>query len=179
MIDPGIIDTFFSFLYEGRIEAVTFWLQLLAGVASSALVAAIVVTVLKTREFYIAEPTVAAPEPPSGAAAPAPGVAGQWAEVLQKIASPHPADWNLAVIQADAILDGVLKTMGLTGETMGDRLQQLNPAQLRSLNDVWEAHKIRNRIVHDPQVALDYQLARRAVMHIETALRELQYLSGE
>jgi len=179
MIEPEAIDRFFSFLYEGQIGSTVIGLRILAGIASSAFAAAVIVIGLKIREFYVVAPKPAEPEPPPETEALETTVAEPWREVQRKIQSAHPSDWNLAVIQADAILDDVFKAMGLTGETMGDRLRQLDPSKLRSLNDVWEAHKIRNRIAHDPGAPLDYQLARRAVMLIGEALRELQYLPEE
>lgn len=172
-MSPEQINNFFSFLYEGRLGEITFWLRLIAGVITSALAAAIVVIAVKFRELIARSVTT----PAVSASLPAPEVPpGPWQEVMRKIQSESPADWNLAVIQADSILDGVLKDMGLSGETMGERLQQLNLSSLAALNDVWEAHKTRNRIVHETEPVLAYQEARRAVMLFEKALRELGYL---
>ncbi len=95
---------------------------------------------------------------------------------MRKIEAQNPSDWNLAIIQADAILDNLFKDMGLFGETMGDRLKQLDRSKLQSLDDVWEAHKLRNRIAHATDRVLTQDEARRAIWLYANALRELQYL---
>ena len=170
---PEQINNFFSFLYQGRWGFVTFWVRLVAGILISALAAAIVIISIKFRQL-IAPASAASPRPETVPVAET--IAGPWQEVMQKIDSPNPSDWHLAVIRADAIMDDVLKGMGLAGETMGERLRQLNLSSFQSLNDVWEAHKLRNRIVHDSDRVLTYQEARRAVMLFGRALGELGYI---
>jgi len=169
MITADEINQFFSFLYAGDIGRVTFWFQIVAGVVSSALLAGIVVIILKFRELLTGVPPV--PEVPLQAAK----VMKPWGEVMQKIESSNPSDWHLAVILADSILDGVLKERGLPGDTMGDRLKQVNRTHLPSLDGVWEAHKTRNRIAHETERVLTYQEAKRAVILFGEALRELGY----
>lgn len=173
---PDDISKFFSFLYEGRIGQITFWLRPLAGVLASAFFGAIVVISIKFQELY--KPTRATEKADDEVSenVPETGVPAAWQEVMKKFDSPNSSDWNLALIQADSIFDGLLKEMGLTGETMGDRLKALDPSKLNSLNDVWEAHKIRNRIAHGLDRALTFDEARRAVAGFAKGLRELQYL---
>lgn len=169
---PDQVNQFFSFLYEGRLGAVTPWLRLVAGILTSALAAAVVVITIKYRQL-LTKPVGSAPAEPaaSGAEANRP-----WREVQQKINSPNASDWSLAVIQADAILDEVLQGRGLLGATMGDRLKQLDRSKLSTLDGAWEAHKLRNRIAHESERALAYAEARRAVMLYGEALKEFGYL---
>ncbi len=70
-------------------------------------------------------------------------------DVLTHSVSDSPNDWKLAIIEADIILDDILKQRGFVGNSLGERLKNISPYQLRSLDDAWEAHKIRNRIAHD------------------------------
>lgn len=170
---PEGINQFFSFLYEGLLGEITFWLRIIAGVLVSAMAAAIIVIAVQFRKL-IAGAAPSAPE----AVGPSEigGGARPWQAVMKNIDSSHPSDWNLAVIQGDAILDGVLKGMGLSGETMGERLKQLDRAKLASLDGLWEAHKIRNRIAHETDRTLAYEEARRAVLLFGESLRELGYL---
>lgn len=168
---PEDINNFFSFLREGRLGQVTPWLELVAGIVTSAFLALIVVIILKFRELYrVVPPSPGVAEPASS------GIPPSWREVMQKIESSHPSDWNIAVIRADSILDTVLKGMGLAGATMGERLKGLDRSRLASLDDAWEAHKLRNRIAHEAGQALTYQEARRAVMLYGRVLQELRYL---
>lgn len=79
-------------------------------------------------------------------------------EVFAHIASEEPNDWKLAIIEADIILDGLLKERGYAGSSLGERLRSITPSQLETIDDAWEAHKIRNRIAHD---GADFILTKR------------------
>lgn len=99
-----------------------------------------------------------------------------WKDVVEKIHSKSSSDWLAAVIQADAIFDGILKRMGLPGETMADRLQSLDSSKLKTLQDVWIAHKIRNRVAHEPATMLRHHELLDAVERYKKALKELEYI---
>lgn len=79
-------------------------------------------------------------------------------EMLTHIASENPGDWKLAIIEADIILDEILKSGGYTGASLGERLRGISSGQLRSLDDAWQAHKVRNQIAHG---GADFVLTRR------------------
>lgn len=79
-------------------------------------------------------------------------------DVLAHSTSESPNDWKLAIIEADIVLDDILKERGYAGNSLGERLKGISLNQLASLNDAWEAHKIRNRIAHD---GADFVLTKR------------------
>lgn len=70
-------------------------------------------------------------------------------EVIENhAASDNPNDWRLAIIEADIVLEELLEEHGIHGVTIGDKLKSVNKETLHSLNDAWEAHKVRNEIAH-------------------------------
>jgi hypothetical protein len=79
-------------------------------------------------------------------------------DVLKHIESENPNDWKLAIIEADIMLDDLLKQRGFAGASLGERLKSISPTQIGSLNEAWEAHKVRNRIAHD---GADFVLTKR------------------
>jgi nitrogen fixation-related uncharacterized protein len=79
-------------------------------------------------------------------------------DILRHVDSNNPNDWKLAIIEADIILDDILKSRGYPGGSLGERLKSIGSGQLGSLNDAWEAHKVRNRIAHD---GADFVLTKR------------------
>ncbi len=79
-------------------------------------------------------------------------------DVLTHISSANPNDWKLAIIEADIILDEALKQYGYAGNSLGERLKSISTSQLSTLNEAWEAHKVRNRIAHE---GADFVLTRR------------------
>ena len=107
--------------------------------------------------------------PPSPASS---GVNARWEEVQRHITSTREAEWKFAVIEADKVVDDILKN-SFPGETMGERLLAINRSQLETLDGLWEAHKIRNRLVHDTNYFLRYAEAKRAVILFERTLKEL------
>ena len=102
------------------------------------------------------------------------GFNARWEEIEKHINSTREAEWKFAVIEADKLVDEVLKGAGFQGDTMGDRLMNIQPGQLTTLQNLWEAHKIRNRLVHDVNYFLRYTEAKRAVGLYEKTLKELQ-----
>jgi hypothetical protein len=68
--------------------------------------------------------------------------------ILQLMQSHNQNDWRQAIIEADIILEEMLEKMGYDGVTIGDKLKNVEPSDFRTINQAWEAHKIRNRIAH-------------------------------
>jgi len=100
----------------------------------------------------------------------------KWKEVLEHLGSLREAEWKFAVIEADNILEEILNSAGFPGETLGEKLKQIDRNQLASIDEIWEAHKLRNVIVHDPDYKIRYNDARVAIGQYEKALRELGVL---
>lgn len=95
-------------------------------------------------------------------------------EINKKITSDIPSDWKLAVIEGDKILDKILVAKGYAGLSLGDKLKQMVPGDLPdTYEDVWEAHKIRNRIVHEPEFEISQNDARRIVGIYERAIKKM------
>jgi len=97
-----------------------------------------------------------------------------WAKITARLETGLESEAKLAVIEADSMLDDILKRMGFGGETLGERLERLTVATLPNLEQIWEAHKIRNNIVHDPDYRLTLDEARKVLGIYEQALRDLE-----
>ena len=91
-------------------------------------------------------------------------------DVVQHTESDNPNDWKLAIIEADIILDDVLKERGYAGTSLGERLKGISPHQLASLQDAWEAHKVRNQIAHQ---GADFVLTKRTAQETITRYRRV------
>lgn len=119
-------------------------------------------------KIQLARLALRANEPASGGASQS-----KWEEILRHVDSAREAEWKFAVVEADKLVDDVLKSAGYHGETMGDRLMNIEKGQIVSLEGLWEAHKIRNKLVHDVNYFLRQAEARRAVQLYENTLKEL------
>lgn len=97
----------------------------------------------------------------------------RWEEIQKHINSTHESEWKFAVIEADNLIEDTLKSAGFPGEGLGDRLMQIDKSKLVTIDTLWDAHKIRNRLVHDSNYFLRYTEAKRAINLFEKTLREL------
>lgn len=98
----------------------------------------------------------------------------RWLRISRRLGAGREAEYKLSIIEADSFLDEILKRMGYSGETMGDRLKKIDPAILPNIEEVWEARKARNNIVHDPDYRLSLDEAQRVIAIYEKALRSLE-----
>lgn len=86
----------------------------------------------------------------------------------------QPPMGQLAVSEADKLLDAGLKLVGVAGQTMGERLKSAEKRFPTVLyNRVWEAHKLRNRLAHEVGVVLGASETKEAVSAFREALTAL------
>jgi len=72
----------------------------------------------------------------------------RWERVERLMKSTVASEWRQAVIEADIILDDMLTRMGYEGNSIGDKLKQIEQSDFVTLNKAWEAHKVRNHLAH-------------------------------
>ena len=81
-----------------------------------------------------------------------------------------------AVVEADKLLDAILKTK-VSGKDLGARLiaaqKIINNRQVYS--DAWEAHKLRNKLVHDVHVEISSGQCKQAVSSFRRVFNVLGY----
>lgn len=96
----------------------------------------------------------------------------KWEEIQELVKVDKPSSLRQAVIEADKLLDYVLRGKGFRGETTGERMKAAR--SVFSDNDgVWSAHKLRNVMVHDSRYEARAFEMRDALKHFEKALRDL------
>lgn len=100
----------------------------------------------------------------------------RWVMVQERVNSANPSDWKLAVLEADNMLDDLVRRMGFRGENLGERLKAVEPSDFSSIQSAWEAHKVRNRIAHEGSFVLSQREARRIVGLYEQVFREFHFI---
>lgn len=103
-------------------------------------------------------------------------VTREWEAIGKRLETGDEANFKLAIIEADKLIDTLLKSMGYPGDSMGDRLKLIDASQLKSIQDLWDAHKVRNNIVHNAEFKLSYNEARNTIEQYEKTLREMEAL---
>lgn len=100
-----------------------------------------------------------------------------WERVVSQINSLNENDWRLAIIEADIMLDDILNKLGLPGDTMGDKLKVVERSDFTTIDNAWEAHKIRNQIAHEgPSFRLNQHEAKRVIGLYETVFSEFKVI---
>lgn len=106
---------------------------------------------------------------------PAPGgpMSARWEEIQRHLDSVKETEWKFAIIEADKLVDDALKKAGFVGDSFADRLERVQPGQLAHLNELWDAHRLRNRVAHDVNFFLRYTEAKHAITAYGDILKEL------
>jgi hypothetical protein len=75
------------------------------------------------------------------------------------------------------MLDDMLTKHGYTGDGVGEKLKSADRINFSTLEDAWEAHKVRNQIAHEGYAFnLSESLARRTIAHYESVFREFKVI---
>jgi hypothetical protein len=96
----------------------------------------------------------------------------QWKKITELLDYGQEMNYKLAVIEADKLLDYVLKQHFFPGETMADRLRSA-AFRFPEIKKVWWAHKVRNLVVHETRYTLKYGEAKKVLELFAKALKAL------
>lgn len=96
----------------------------------------------------------------------------KWLGIEKQLSADDVSACQMAVMNADKLLDQALKDRGTAGQTMGERMKAATNSW-SDANSVWQAHKLRNQIAHEPDVRVSYNDARRALAGFKRALKDL------
>ncbi len=97
----------------------------------------------------------------------------KWQTVLDKLESAEKDSYKMAIIEADKIFDDIIKRIGYKGDDMGERLKQINSAQIANIDEIWQAHKLRNQLVHEPGFQINQSQAKRSIEIYQRAIKDL------
>jgi len=98
-----------------------------------------------------------------------------WGQVLSYLFSQHSSDWKLAIIEADAMLEGLMEQLGFKGESLGDKLKAADQDNFPKLTIAWEVHAVRNKIAHE---GLAFELSQHEAKRIVALYEEIFYEYG-
>lgn len=100
----------------------------------------------------------------------------RWCDLERMLKIGGPGNYKQAIIEADKLLDLVLR-FWVSGNSTGERLRRaknlFNPSVY---NEVWLAHKIRNKIAHESDFEILDSGAKKTIKKFEKALKELKAL---
>ena len=100
----------------------------------------------------------------------------RWKRLLDLLNSPNENDWKQAIIQADLMLEEMLRGLGYQGDGIGEMLRRVEPGEMKNLDNAGEAHGVRNRIAHTPGFVLDHHTAIQTMHKFRQAFEEFYYI---
>jgi hypothetical protein len=99
----------------------------------------------------------------------------RWRSVIDMVASDNPTEWRHAVLEADTMLDELLRERGYPGDSLGERLKGVSREGMKTLDAAWEAHKVRNEIAH---AGSDFILSQREARRVIDLYRQVFQEAG-
>ena len=97
----------------------------------------------------------------------------RWEMIESRASERNPESWRVAIIEADILLEETLSNAGYVGQTLGEKLKSANPLSFTTIQDAWEAHKVRNEIAHTgSDFVLTERVTKETLVRFERVFRE-------
>lgn len=101
----------------------------------------------------------------------------RWNRIKEEISSESEQNWRLAILEADIMLNELLDMLAYRGETMADKMKQVERADWKTIDLAWEGHKVRNTIAHQGSMhRLSEREARRVIGLYEQVFKEFKFV---
>src|SRR3989344_7316896 len=97
-------------------------------------------------------------------------------EIRLRLQSEDQDDWRMALIEAETLLDEVLRQKGFLGETFDERALVAKTNDGKDIPQIQKAHTIVRFILQDPNYELTNEDARKSLDWFEESLKELKML---
>jgi hypothetical protein len=101
----------------------------------------------------------------------------RWHYIQTLIESPNDSDWRVAIIEADSMMEEILREKGLSGVTVSELLESAKDSGYRSIQDAWDAHLVRNQIAHEgANFPISQVEGRRVIKMFQNFFEELRVI---
>lgn len=100
----------------------------------------------------------------------------KWDKIKRKTEAKNESEWKVAIIEADNLIDDLIRRMEYKGENMGERLAGINPGQIENIEELKKAHEMRNRIIHEEGFKLDKKTTEEILGYYENFLKYFKAL---
>jgi hypothetical protein len=100
----------------------------------------------------------------------------KWSKIRKRLESGSEADYKVAIIEADGLIDDLIKRIGYKGENMMERVKNIPVGQLDRIDEIKEAHEVRNRIIHEEKFKVTRKDAEETLAKYEHFLRHFEVL---
>jgi hypothetical protein len=100
----------------------------------------------------------------------------KWNKIKKRLRSKKEANWKLAIIEGEEIVEDLLLKMGYKAKDLRSRLSLASEAQIPNLKDLLDASEVYEGILADPDYKLPLKKAEEVLNIFEEFLKYYQYL---
>jgi hypothetical protein len=102
-----------------------------------------------------------------------------WTQIQRRLKAGDPKNLRMAILEADRILEELLKIAGYPGRTLDEQLAKIIPNQIPAIEQLRLVHKLRNRIIAEPDFSPDIKEAEEAIKVYKIVFQDLGLLSED
>lgn len=129
----------------------------------------------QTRRVY-GQPTNMLEAVKEGLAVSTPVKNESWEKIQKLISSDNPNDWKFAVLEADKVLEMIVSNFAVPGDNLGEKMKNIERGDFQTLEEAWQAHKVRNRIAHEHNFHLSLRDAQVAIENYKKVFQEFDFI---
>ena len=100
----------------------------------------------------------------------------RWQEIESRLKLENNMQNKIAILEADKLVDEVLLNIGYKGSNMKERLDKANANQIEEIDNLIEAHDIRNKIIYNDKFYLDNEESQRVIRLYREFLDNLEII---
>ena len=103
-------------------------------------------------------------------------ISKRWQKIKKRLEKDNEAEYKLALIEADKMLDDILKEMGHGEESLNEKLKHLSSSDISNLEELLKANEICQNVIRDPDYRLDKEKAEEIISIFEKSFKGLEAL---
>jgi len=168
-----MLDTLRAIIYFLTSAVFLFWLKIVFLSISAILFIAIIILLIRTKwmkKRFIEDFVEISTYRPYGTKK----TFKQWNKLVKRMETEKETEYKAAIADADVLLRDILVKMGYKGESTREVLEKIDNKILPNIQDVWQAHEIRNKIIHDPDYGVTPEMAKKVMRIYEQSFRDLE-----
>lgn len=100
----------------------------------------------------------------------------KWKKIKKRLESPSHANWKLAIIESEELVEDTLEKMGYKGEGIREKLKNVDPGVITNLNNLISSYDIFINILAEPDYQITKDRAIKIVSAFEDVLKEFELL---
>ncbi|TSC89163.1 MAG: Uncharacterized protein G01um10143_544 [Parcubacteria group bacterium Gr01-1014_3] len=95
-----------------------------------------------------------------------------WHKIVHRSKEPDQTEWKMAILEADKLLDDVLRSSGYNQPSVDERFNALSTELISNYDQVMQAHAVRSKVSKDPEFSLAHAEAIEVLKIYKKALQE-------